>query len=115
MKIFIANIPNKLEEAELKQLLTQYGHVASIKLITEKETGKRKGFGFIEMPVDDQARKAIAGLNGKEIHGRKISLKEDELKDKAPAFAKPAYDDRRPRVNKDGYSGKDKEVDGNRW
>jgi len=104
-----------LEEAELKQLLTQYGQVASIKLVVDKETGKRKGFGFIEMPVEDQAQKAIIGLNGKEIHGRKISLKEDELKDKAPAFGKPAYNDRRSRTHKDGYSDKDKEVDGNRW
>lgn len=74
MKIFIANLPYKLKEAELKQMLTQYGQVASVKLITDKETGKRKGFGFIEMPVSDQAQKAIDGLNGKKVDGREIAL-----------------------------------------
>lgn len=45
MKIFIANVPHKLEEAELKKMLTQFGQVASVKLLTDKETGKRKGLG----------------------------------------------------------------------
>ena len=76
MKLFIANIPYKLEEAELKQILVQYGQVASIKLVTDPQTGKREGFGFIEMPVQDQAQKAISGLNDKEIYGRKLALSE---------------------------------------
>jgi RNA recognition motif-containing protein len=49
MKIFIANVPHKLAEAELKTMLTQFGQVASVKLVTDKDTGKRKGWGFIEM------------------------------------------------------------------
>ena len=84
MKIFIANVPHKLEEAELKTLLTQFGQVASVKLITDKDTGKRKGFGFIEMPVDAQAMAAIAGLDGLMIHGRQVALSEasDEQKER---------------------------------
>ena len=76
MKIFIANLPHKLEEAELKTMLTQFGQVAAVKLVTDAETGKRKGFGFVEMPVLDQAKAAITALNEKEVYGRKISLKE---------------------------------------
>ena len=81
MKIFIANVPHKMEEPELKQLLTQFGQVASIKLMTDKETGKRTGWGFIEMPVRDQAKAAIAALDGKEVYGRKMALKEAEQKE----------------------------------
>src|ERR1700755_3626736 len=80
MKIFIANVPHKLEETELKTMLTQFGQVASVKLLTDKETGKRKGFGFIEMPVRDRAKAAITALNDKEIYGRKLALKEAEEK-----------------------------------
>jgi len=64
MKLFIANVPHKLEEAELKTMLTQFGQVASVKLVTDKDTGKRKGWGFIEMPVNDQAKAAIAAVFG---------------------------------------------------
>jgi RNA recognition motif-containing protein len=54
MKIFIADVPHKLEEAEFKTMLTQFGKVESVKLITDQETGKRKGFGFIEMPIKNR-------------------------------------------------------------
>jgi len=50
--------------------------VASVKLVTDKETGKRKGFGFIEVPVKDHAKAAITALNEKEIHGKKLALSE---------------------------------------
>ncbi|TSJ44405.1 RNA-binding protein [Mucilaginibacter corticis] len=80
MKLFVANLPHKLEEAELKKMLTQFGQVASVKLKTD-EAGKRKGWGFIEMPVEDQAKAAIAALNEKEVHGRRITLKAAEEKE----------------------------------
>ncbi|HJP62549.1 MAG TPA: hypothetical protein VJ844_03865 [Mucilaginibacter sp.] len=107
MKIFIANLPHKLEETELKTMLTQFGQVASVKLITDKETGKKKGFGFIEMPVRDQAQSAIAALHDKEVYGRKLAVSE--------AVEKPQEkrgDFQRPRRE---YRNNDKEIDGNRW
>lgn len=64
--------------------------MASGKLLTRKETGKRKGFGFIEMPVYDQTKAAIAALNGKEIYGRNIALSEGLEKQQEverPAFS----------------------------
>jgi len=110
MKIFIANLPYKIDEAELKTMLTQYGQVASVKLLTDKETGKRKGFGFIEMPVEDQAIKAMEGLNGKEVYGRKIALSEAE--DKKPQFRENRGTGKSYTQNDYGSSGK--EIDGNR-
>jgi RNA recognition motif-containing protein len=111
MKIFIANVPHKLEEAELKKLLTQFGQVASVKLVTDKDTGKRKGFGFIEMPVHDQAKAAIEALNGKEIHGRKIALSE------AAGKEQERTDNFRPHSREYRSSGEGawNEIDGNRW
>ena len=107
MKIFIANVPHKLEEAELKMLLTQFGQVASVKLLTDKETGKRKGFGFIEMPVREQAKAAMTALNDKEVYGRKLALKEAEEQDRPTGFERPKREFR--------GSGKSEEIDGNRW
>lgn len=109
MKIFIANVPHKLEETELKTMLTQFGQVADVKLLMDKETGKRKGFGFIEMPVKDQAMAAIAALNGKEVYGRIIALSEAEEKERPPqrSFERPRRDFRSQDSNG--------EIDGNRW
>jgi RNA recognition motif-containing protein len=91
MKIFIANLPHKMDEAEFKTMLPQFGQVASVKLLIDKETGKRKGFGFIEMPVVDQAKAAITALNGKEFYGRNIALSEAEEKQGVPqrSFERP--------------------------
>jgi len=112
MKIFIANVPHKMEEPELKQLLTQFGQVASVKLLTDKETGKRKGWGFIEMPVSDQAKAAVAALDGKEVHGRKLALSEAVEKEQEK---KPAHF-QRPRREYRGYGEDTKgEIDGNKW
>ena len=111
MRIFIANLPHKLEEIELKTMLTQFGQVASVKLVTDAETGKRKGFGFVEMPVMDQAKAAIAALNEKEVYGRKISLKEAvERQQETPGnFQRPRREYRSPGGDANG------EIDGNRW
>ena len=111
MKIFIANLPHKLEEAELKTMLTQFGQVASVKLLTDKETGKRKGFGFIEMPVREQAKAAIAALNEREVYGRKIALSEavEKEQERGSSFQRPRREYRSSESQNNG------EVDGNRW
>lgn len=111
MKIFIANLPHKLEEPELKKMLTQFGQVASVKLVTDVETGKRKGFGFVEMPVLDQAKSAITALNEKEVYGRKISLKEavEKQQERPGNFQRPRREYRNSAENAND------EIDGNRW
>ena len=111
MKIFIANLPHKLEEAELKTMLTQFGQVASVKLITDLETGKRKGFGFVEMPVMEQAKAAITALNEKEVYGRKLSLKEavEKQQERPVNFQRPR------REYRSSGGGGSEEIDGNRW
>ena len=63
-----------MNEAELKEIFEEYGEVTSAKIIIDKYSGKSKGFGFVEMPNDTEAKKAIEELNGAEVSGRPASL-----------------------------------------
>jgi RNA recognition motif-containing protein len=80
MNIFIGSLPFSLKETELKGYFEKYGEVTSVKIITDKFSGKSKGFGFIEMPDEDQAREAIEGLHESEIGGRKVVVNKAEEK-----------------------------------
>ena len=82
MNIFVGSLPYDLSEAELRDSFEKYGEVSSVKIITDKISGRSKGFGFIEMPDDETAKKAMEDLNGSEIHGRPIVVnKAEERKD----------------------------------
>jgi RNA recognition motif-containing protein len=72
MNIYVGNLSYKVEENELRQIFEEYGEVASVKIITDKYSGRSKGFGFIEMNDEKQAKKAIEELNQKEVDGRQI-------------------------------------------
>ncbi len=76
MNLYVGSLPYKISEAELKELFKEYGEVTSVKVIIDKYSGKCKGFGFIEMPNEVEARKAIKELNGVEVQGRNIIVKE---------------------------------------
>ncbi len=76
MNIYVGNIPYRLSEDELKEIFQEYGTVDSVKIITDKFTGRSKGFGFIEMPNQDEAQKAIAELNEAEVDGRNLRVNE---------------------------------------
>lgn len=78
MNIFVGSLPFKLEEADLKELFEAYGEVSSVKLINDRETGRSKGFGFVEMPDDESAQQAITALNGSEVGGRTIAVSQAE-------------------------------------
>lgn len=78
MNIFVGSLPFKLQEADLKQLFEAYGEVSSVKLINDRETGRSKGFGFVEMPDDESAQQAISALNGSEVSGRTIAVSQAE-------------------------------------
>ncbi|MBG0860490.1 MAG: RNA-binding protein [Bacteroidales bacterium] len=76
MNIYVGSLNFKMVEAELKELFEEYGEVASAKIIFDKYSGKSKGFGFVEMPNEAEAKKAIEELNGAEIQGRNIIVNE---------------------------------------
>ena len=74
-KIYVGNLAFQTTETELNDLFTPFGEVESVSIITDRDTGRSKGFGFVAMN-DDQAAKAIAELNGKELNGRALTVNE---------------------------------------
>ena len=74
MNIYVGNIPYRLSEEELRELFEAFGTVESVKIISDKYTGRSKGFGFVEMPNEEEAEKAIEELNEKEVSGRNLRV-----------------------------------------
>ena len=70
--IYVGNLPYSATDAELEQAFAAYGTVSRVKVITDRETGRPRGFGFVEMENDDEADAAIEGLNGSDMGGRKL-------------------------------------------
>ena len=87
MKIFIGNQSYNVTEGDLRQSFEAFGQVASATVIKNKQSGRSKGFGFVEMPVQAEAQSAIEVLNGKPLKGRTVTVNE----------ARPHADDRRGR------------------
>jgi RNA recognition motif-containing protein len=76
MNIYVGNLSYNVTEADLQEVFQAFGHVTSAKIITDKFSGKSRGFGFVEMASEDEARQAIDGLNGKELKERSIIVNE---------------------------------------
>lgn len=76
MKIYVGNLNFRSTEDEIQALFAAYGQVEDVTLITDRETGRPRGFGFVVMNEDDAARKAIEELNGKEFGGRALTVNE---------------------------------------
>lgn len=76
MNIYVSNISFSLDEEDLSQAFAEYGGVSSVKIIVDKFTGKSRGFGFVEMDNDAEAKNAIKNLDGFELGGRELQVKE---------------------------------------
>ena len=74
MNMYVSNLSFHTADDDLRKLFEQFGAVSSAKVITDRETGRSRGFGFVEMGTDDEGKEAIKGLNGKEIEGRSLSV-----------------------------------------
>lgn len=90
-KLFVGGLPFATNSDELEQVFAEFGSVASAKVITDRDTGRSKGFGFVEFENDDEGKKAESEMNGKEIGGRSITVNQ----------ARP----QQPRENRGGFSG----------
>ena len=80
MNIYVGNLSWNLKDQDLSNLFASHGEVSSAKIVTDKFTNRSKGFGFVEMPNDDQAQAAITALNGTEVDGRNIVVNESRPK-----------------------------------
>jgi RNA recognition motif-containing protein len=80
MNIFVGSLPWSMEEADLRESFEAYGVVDSVKIVTDKFSGRSKGFGFVEMPNDSEASHAIEELNGATVQGRALVVNKSEPK-----------------------------------
>ncbi|MCE5230130.1 RNA-binding protein [bacterium] len=76
MKLYVGNLSYSTTEDELKELFGQYGELRSVAVITDRETGRGKGFGFVDFSSDEAAKAAIAACDGKEVGGRNLKVNE---------------------------------------
>jgi RNA recognition motif-containing protein len=76
VNIYVGNLSFDVREEDLQQLFQPFGTVSTVTIIKDKFTGQHRGFGFVEMAVDAEAQAAITGLNGKDVHGRALSVNE---------------------------------------
>ena len=93
-KLYVGNLTYGVDSSQLEQMFAAYGTVQSAQVIVDRETGRSKGFGFVEMGTDQEAQAAIAALSGKEVDGRQLTVNE----------AKPR-EDRGGGGGRGGYGG----------
>src|SRR5438445_6773421 len=80
-KLYVGNLSYQVDSSELEQLFGQHGQVTSAQVINDRDTGRSKGFGFVEMSSDDEATAAIAALNGQQHDGRTLTVNEARPKE----------------------------------
>ena len=85
-KLYVGNLPYQTSETELQDLFTPFGTVKSAKVIVDRDTGKSKGFGFVEMGSENEAKEAIENLDGKENNGRSIRVNVAQERERRPRF-----------------------------
>ncbi len=80
MNIYVGNLSWTMTEDDLRSLFEQYGTVSSVKIVKDRETGRSRGFGFVDMPDDNQGQQALTSLYDSEVMGRKIIVNESQTK-----------------------------------
>lgn len=88
MKVYVGNLSKQVTSAQLNDLAVPYGKLVSANVATEKSSGSSKGFGFIEFSSDDEARAAIAGLDGRDVNGQVLKVNEAKPRNADPAPAR---------------------------
>ena len=84
MNIYVGNLPYSTTPDELQAVFAAYGQVSAARIVSDRETGRPKGFGFVEMPNDTEAKAAIEALNGNDIGGRKAVVNEARPREARP-------------------------------
>lgn len=80
MNIYVGNIPYEATEEQLQEAFSSYGEISSVRILKDKETGASRGFGFVEMPNDDEANAAIEALNDNDFQGNNLKVQESKPK-----------------------------------
>ncbi len=85
MNIYVGNLPYSIDRDQLREIFAQFGEVRAARIVIDRESGKSKGYGFVDMDNDAEANEAIAKLNGTEIGGRKADTTEARPREDRPA------------------------------
>jgi RNA recognition motif-containing protein len=85
-KLYVGNLPFSTNDAELRSMFEPHGQVASAQVVTDRETGRSRGFGFVEMPNDDEAQKAIEAMDGNTVGGRPLKVNEAKPREAGGGF-----------------------------
>ena len=91
MNIYAGNLSYSVTDEDLKEIFGAFGEVSRANVISDRETGRSNGFGFVEMPVDAEAKQAIDSLNGKDVKGRAINVNEARPRPERPQRAPRRY------------------------
>ena len=86
MRIYVGNLSWTADDNELRDAFAAYGEVASVQIITDRETGRSRGFAFVEMANDAEAKEAISGVDNKEIAGRQVKVNEAKPRNEKPRY-----------------------------
>ena len=120
MNIYVSNLSFNTSDVELNELFAQFGTVNSAKVIMDRESGRSRGFGFVEMASDEEGKDAMLGLNNKEVEGRAMSVsvaKEREERTGGGGGSRGGYSNNRSSGGGGGYSNNRNSGGGggNRW
>lgn len=85
MNIYVGNLPYSIDRDQLREIFAQFGEVRAARIVIDRESGKSKGYGFVDMDNDAEANDAIAKLNGTDIGGRKVVINEARPREDRPA------------------------------
>jgi len=100
-KLYVGNLSYTVDSSELEQLFAQHGQVVSAQIINDRDTGRSKGFGFVEMATDQEATTAVAALNGQQHNGRALTVNEARPREERAGGG--GRGDRGDRGNRDRY------------
>ena len=113
--LFVGNLNFQTTESELSELFKPFGQVTRVNLVKDRETGRARGFAFVEMPNDEEAAKAIAGLDGKPVGGRNLKVNEARPKDASRPPRSSGGGGRRGGFSNEDYSEAARQPREPRW
>ena len=112
--VYVGNLPHNTTEAELRNLFEAHGAVEKVTLVTERETGRSRGFGFVEMTNASEADKAIATLNGTDLGGRSLTINEAKPRAERPSGGR-RFGGKGGGRGRDDYRGQPRQPREPRW
>ena len=104
-RLYVGNLSYNTSSADLQNLFGQHGSVQQVDVVMDRDTGRSKGFGFVQMSTDDEAKAAIASLHEHELDGRNLTVNEARPREERPRSSNGGFGNSQGRANSRGYAG----------